>query len=175
MISYLVIFLISLGFNLIPFLGPSSVAYAGVIAADFPSLNFFILGLDIALGASLAKLILLLLSSRVYNRFNEDRKLKIQSYASKLGKRGFVLVFLAATVIPDDPVIFSLGLFKYNPVKFFIVFFIGRTILTISSAYLGHYLGHGLLSVLSEWQLATLSAIILAIVLIIFLIREPKK
>jgi len=174
MYRYLTIFFISLGFNLIPFLGPSSVAYAGITAADFPSLNFILLGVDIAFGTSIAKLVLLLVSSRIYRLLNEDRKRKVQSYASKIGKAGPALVFLAATVIPDDPVIFSLGLIKYNPVKFFAVFFLGRSLITVSSACLGHCIGHGLLSVLSEWELAALSAVVLVIILIVFLRRDAK-
>ncbi len=174
MYSYLVIFLISLGFNIIPFLGPSSVAYAGVAAADFQSLNYILLGVDIALGASMGKLILLLASSRLYNLLNEDRRKRVQGYAARLGNGGSVLVFLASTVIPDDPVIFALGLLKYDPCKFFIVFFLGKSLLTVSSAYLGHLLGHGLLSVLSEWQLAVVSAAVLIIVVFVFLRPEAK-
>jgi uncharacterized membrane protein YdjX (TVP38/TMEM64 family) len=174
MYGYFVIFLISLGFNVIPFLGPSSVAYAGVAAADFQSLNYVLLGVDIALGASIGKLFLLLASSRLYKLLNEDRRNKVQGYAARLGNGGSVLVFLASTVIPDDPIIFALGLLKYNPYKFFVVFFLGRSLLTVSSAYLGHFLGHGLLSVLSEWQLAAVSAAVLVIVVFMFLRRETK-
>jgi uncharacterized membrane protein YdjX (TVP38/TMEM64 family) len=174
MLSYFTIFLITLGFNLIPFLGPSSIAYAGITAADFQSMNYFLLGIDIALATSISKLILLLASSRLYRLLSEDRKRKIQSYANKLGNGGSVLVFLASTIIPDDPVIFSLGLLKYNPYKFFIVFFFGRSLITVSSAYLGHFLGHGLLSVLSPWELAALSAVVLVIIIIIFLRQTAK-
>ena len=175
MYSYFVIFLISLGFNLIPFLGPSNVAYASVTAADFQSLNYVFVGLIIALGASISKLILLLASSRLYMLLNEQRRGRVQGYAAKLGKGSSVLVFLASTVIPDDPVIFSLGLMKYNPYKFFVVFFLGRSLLTISSAYLGHFLGHGLLAVLSEWQLAALSAVVLIIIVFLFLSQKAKN
>ena len=174
MYRYFVIFLISLGFNLIPFLGPSNIAYASVTTADFQALNYVLVGLIIALGSSISKLILLLASSRLYMRLNEERRSKVQEYAAKLGNGSSVLVFLSSTVIPDDPVIFSLGLMKYNPYKFFVVFFIGRALLTISSAYLGHFLGHGLLAVLSEWQLAALSAAVLVIIIFVLLRQKAK-
>lgn len=174
MYSYLLIFLISLGFNLIPFLGPSSVAYAGITAADFQSLNYVLVGLIIALGASIGKLVLLLASSKLYKLLNEERRNKLKAYSAKLGRGSSVLVFLASTVIPDDPIIFALGMLKYSPYKFFIVFFMGRSILLVSSAYLGHFLGHGLLLVLSTSQLAAISVVVLIIVVIIFL-RKDKK
>ena len=174
MYNYFFIFLISLGFNIIPFLGPSSVAYAGVTAADSQSLNYILVGLIIALGSSLGKLILLLASSRLYTLLNEEKRSKVQGYAAKVGNGSSLLVFLASTVIPDDPVIFALGLLRYNPYKFFIVFFLGRSLLTVSSAYFGHVLGHGLLSVLSEWQLAAFSVVVLIIIVFIFLRREAK-
>jgi uncharacterized membrane protein YdjX (TVP38/TMEM64 family) len=174
MYSYLSIFFITLGFNLIPFLGPSNLAYAGITAADLQSLNYFVLGVDIALASSISKVILLMASSRLYKLLNEKRQSMVQSYAVRLGKGGSVLVFLASTVIPDDPVIFSLGLLKYSPVKFFTVFFLGRSILTVTSAYLGHSLGHGLLSIFTPWQLAAVSVIILVIIVYVFLKQEHK-
>jgi uncharacterized membrane protein YdjX (TVP38/TMEM64 family) len=58
------------------------------------------------------------------------------------------MLFVAATTpIPDDPVVIPLGLTKYSPYKFFIAYFTGKLIITISGAFIGAWTGQ----ILSEW------------------------
>jgi membrane protein DedA with SNARE-associated domain len=47
------------------------------------------------------------------------------------------LFIVAASPLPDEPVIIPLGLIKYNPAKFFAVYFLGKLSITIIGAYLG--------------------------------------
>lgn len=45
------------------------------------------------------------------------------------------LFAVAATPLPDEPVVIPLGLLKYNPIKFFLAFFAGKLSITIAGAY----------------------------------------
>lgn len=139
-LGYAGVFLLSLAINLIPFAGPSNLIIAGVAAMNVPSANFVIIGLMVALGASLAKLLHFYAAFFTGRMLKDSQRQKLNGYAKKVGRIGPLLLFLAAaTFVPDDPVVIPLGLMRYNPFKFFAVFFVGKAAITILGAYLGLY------------------------------------
>jgi uncharacterized membrane protein YdjX (TVP38/TMEM64 family) len=69
----------------------------------------------------------------------------------KIKRRAFLLIFVvAATPIPDEPVVIPLGLMKYNPAKFFVFFFLGKLSIIIVGAYLRNWSEGALSSVISR-------------------------
>jgi uncharacterized membrane protein YdjX (TVP38/TMEM64 family) len=95
-------------------------------------------GLLVALGSSTAKIIHFSIAFFTSRILSDSQRQKLNNYTKKAGKIGPLLIFLsAATPVPDDPVVISLGLMKYNPVKFFIIYFLGKATITVSGAYLG--------------------------------------
>ena len=154
-------FLLSFAFNLIPFVGPSNIVIAGIIALNMPSASFWPIGLSVALGSSAAKMIhfyAAFLSSRV---LKEDQKLRLSRYTKKVGNMGALLVFLAAaTPIPDEPIVIPLGLMKYSPWKFLGTYFVGKCAVTIPGAYLGQSAGLSLIDAIGNVNVVIVSAII---------------
>ena len=110
---------------------------AGAIAFLLPAINPFLVGLSVALAASIAKTghyyIASYLGSKARNRTE-----KLQSYGKKLGRWGALAAFVAAaTPIPDDPIVIPLGLARYSPIKFFLAYLLGKALISIGGAYLG--------------------------------------
>ena len=136
--GYAGVFLFALVVNLIPFVGPSNLFIAGVAAISIPGANFLTVGLLVALGSSTAKMIHFSIAFFTSRILNDSQRQKLNNFSKKAGKIGPLLIFLsAATPVPDDPVVIPLGLMKYNPVKFFIIYFLGKATITVSGAYLG--------------------------------------
>jgi membrane protein YqaA with SNARE-associated domain len=158
----------SLGFNLIPFAGPSNLFIASnvalVLGVSDPAILVAI-GFSVALGAALAKSVHYLITFFISGRLNERQRRRLDSEAMKVKKWGFLLLFAAAaTPIPDEPVVIPLGLMKYNPAKFFIVFFLGKLSITVVGAFLGAWTK----STFSEW-LSPEATIALSIILTVII------
>ena len=185
------IFVWSFGWNLVPFAGPSNILIAGGAAfkpnADFTSV--LIIGITVALGATIAKGIhygailfikwhlnkkrhttlsskrLLPLKKLLMQFLNKERRAILEANTAKIKKRAFLSLYLtAATPIPDEPIVFTLGLMKYSITKFFTAFFLGKLSITVMGAFAGSKMGN----VASEW-LSTEMMDIVSIVLTIAL------
>jgi membrane protein DedA with SNARE-associated domain len=140
-IEFIIIFLTGFGVNLIPFAGPSNLLIASTAAiglgnADVSTL--VIIGLIIALGAAFAKGIHYMVTFFVSGHLSQKRQARLNADANKIRKWAFALLFLvAASPLPDEPVVIPLGLMKYSPGKFFLAYFLGKLTIAIAGAFIG--------------------------------------
>ena len=154
-------FLLSFALNLIPFAGPSNIVIAGIIALNMPSSSFWLIGLSVALGSSLAKMIHFSAAFLASKILKEDQKLRLARYGKKAGKIGALIIFLAAaTPIPDEPIVIPLGLMEYNLWKFAGIYFLGKCAITIPGAYLGHSAGLSMIDAIGNINVIIISAIV---------------
>jgi membrane protein DedA with SNARE-associated domain len=173
-IELFIVLLSSFGFNLIPFAGPSNLFIASESAlisgvTDPPTL--VVIGFLVAIGASAAKSVHYMVTFFVSQHLSEKRQKKLDADAQKIKKWAFLLLFAAAaTPIPDEPVVIPLGLMKYNPLKFFSAFFLGKLSITVIGAFLGAFAGETFSEFLSP-ELTIVISIILTIVITIVLLK----
>jgi membrane protein YqaA with SNARE-associated domain len=163
----------SFGLNLIPFAGPSNMFIASNAALLLGNSDPTILatvGILVALGAALAKSIHYLVTFFVSKHLSEKQRKRLDADALKVKKWAALLLFAAAaTPIPDEPVVIPLGLMKYNPAKFFSVYFLGKLSITVVGAFLGAWTG----SRFSEWltpeETIALSIILTVVITVLML------
>lgn len=123
--------------NLMPFTGPSNL-FIALWAAMLVDADPVTIGLLVALGAALAKFIHYLVTFFIGRLANKKWKEKIGEKGKRLKHWAPLALFVvAASPLPDEPVVVPLGLVKYNPAKFFIVYFLGKLLIAIAGAYLG--------------------------------------
>ena len=135
--GYLGVFAVSLAVNLLPFTSPSNLVLAGAVAFMFPTMNPVVLGLTVAVAASIAKTAHYYVASYVGGK-TANRGAKLQYYGKRLGRWGALAAFVAATTpIPDDPVVIPLGMTGYSPIRFFVSYLTGKAIISVAGAYLG--------------------------------------
>lgn len=173
-IECVVVFIVSFGFNLIPFAGPSnmiiaSTAAVGLGSTDFAS--FLVIGVIVALGATLAKGIHYGTTFFISSHLNEKRRAKLDSDAIKIKKWAFLLLyFAAATPIPDEPIVITLGLMKYSVTKFFTAYFLGK----LSIGVMGAFLGNKVSNTFSDWispEMMVVMSIALTVVITVILFK----
>ncbi len=173
-IEILLVFATAFGFGLIPFAGPSTMFIASnavVIlgATDAPTL--VIVGFLVAVGSALAKSIHYLTTFCISKHLSQQRQQRLNADAKVINRWAFLLLFAAATTpIPDDPIVIPLGLTKYNPYKFFVAYFLGKLIITITGAFLGSWTGQRI----AEWltpQGTIAVSIVLTIIITIILLK----
>lgn len=170
LIELLTILATSFALNLIPFAGPSNLLIASNAAllgtADPVSIGFLV-----AVGAATAKFIHYLVTFFISEHIGEQRRKRLDAVAPRLRRWGFVALFIvAATPIPDEPVVVPLGLLKYNPAKFFLAYFAGKLSITTAGAYLGR-LGEDLLSSIISQEVLVVVSIVLTIALTVILLK----
>ena len=166
-IDLFVVFLTSIGFNLIPFAGPSNlfIASNAALILDCDAATLVLLGFLIALGAALAKSVHYLVTFFVSKHLSEERRQRLDAEGVKIKRWAFLLLYgAAATPIPDEPVVIPLGLMKYSPPKFFVAYFLGKLTITVAGAFLGAWTR----GAFSEWVDPTVM-IVLSIVLTIII------
>lgn len=135
--GYLGVFVVSLAVNLLPFTSPSNMILAGAVAFLVPAMNPILVGLAVAVAASIAKTAHYYVASYVGAKTGSKSD-KLGSYGRRLGRWGALAAFVvAATPIPDDPVVIPLGMTRYPPAKFFIAYLLGKTLVSVAGAYLG--------------------------------------
>jgi membrane protein DedA with SNARE-associated domain len=175
----LIIFLTSFGFNLIPFAGPSNLFIASnfaiILGVNDPAMLIAI-GFLVALGAALAKSIHYLVTFFVGKHLSETTQRRLDADAVKIRRWAAPLLFLAAvTPVPDEPVVIPLGLMKYSPTKFFLIFFMGKLIIGVSGAFLGAWAGNTVSEWLSPGATIALSISLTIAVTIILLKVDMRK
>jgi membrane protein DedA with SNARE-associated domain len=169
--GYAGIFVAAFLLNLLPFSSPSNLVISGAIAALFPQTNPLLVGLAVATAASLAKIIHYFAGSLVARFGKPEAKGRLQRYGVKLGSWGAVGAFIvAATPIPDDPVVIPLGMMKYGAVKFFVPYFLGKVTLTTAGAYLARYSAVTITELFGAPEYLVLGAV-LSIVVVVVLVR----
>ena len=172
-IEFVIIFLTSFGFNLIPFAGPSnlfiaSTAAIGMVNADATSL--LMIGFLVALAAALAKGIHYMVTFFVSKHLSEKRRQRLDADKAKVRRWAFLLLFIAAaSPIPDEPIVIPLGLMKYSPAKFFTAYFLGKISITIAGAFLGNLTGNFFSAWLSPELMVVISIALTVVVTIILL------
>jgi uncharacterized membrane protein YdjX (TVP38/TMEM64 family) len=174
LIELLVVLLSSFGFNLIPFAGPSNLLIASnfalILGVTDPA-ALVAIGFLVALGAALAKSIHYLVTFFISKHLSEKQRRRLDAEALKVKRWAFLLLFVAAaTPIPDEPVVIPLGLLKYNPVKFFSAFFLGKLSITVVGAFLGSWTKSAFSEWLSPEAMIALS-IVLTIVITVILLK----
>jgi uncharacterized membrane protein YdjX (TVP38/TMEM64 family) len=178
MIELIVIFLTSLGFNLIPFAGPSNLLIASnaVILIEADVWTLLAIGFLVATGAAVAKSVHYLITFFVSQHLSEERKQKLDEQAAKVKRWAFLLLYVAAaTPIPDEPVVIPLGLLKYSPTKFFTAFFLGKLTITIAGAFLGAWTKSTFLEWLNPEVMIVLSIVLTIIITVILLKVDMGK
>ena len=172
-IELLIIFLGSFGINLIPFVGPSnlliaSTAAVGIVGADPATL--LLVGVLVALGSALAKGIHYMITFFISGHLSEKRQKRLDADAVKVKRWAFLMLFAAAaTPIPDEPIVYPLGLMKYSPVKFFVAFLLGKLSITIVGAFLGSWTEGAFSGILSQSTMIILSIVLTIVVTVVLL------
>lgn len=170
LIELLTILFTSFTLNLIPFASPSNLFIASN-AALFSSADPVSIGFLVAFGSACAKLIHYTITFFLGTHIGEQRRKRLDAVAPRLRRWGFVALFVvAATPLPDEPVVIPLGLLKYNPVKFYVAYFAGKLSITIVGAYLGRLSQNLLSSIISQEALMIVS-IVLTIAITIILLK----
>jgi membrane protein DedA with SNARE-associated domain len=165
-IELFIVFLTSLGLNMIPFAGPSNLfiaSNAALMVSSADSATLVAIGFLVAIGAALAKSIHYLVTFFIRGHLSQSWQKRLDADAAKVKRWAFLLLYVAAaTPIPDEPVVIPLGLMKYSISKFFTAFFLGKLSITIIGAFLGVWTK----SALSEW-LSPEATIVLSVILTI--------
>ena len=182
-IELLDVLLVSFGINMIPFASPSNllVASSAAVLVDSDPLS---IGTVVALGATSAKLIHYTISFFVGKHVGEKRRKRLEAAAAKTRRWTALAVFIAAvTPIPDDPVVIPLGLMKYNPARFAVFYFAGKTLVTVIGAFFGGfgeqllsgYVSQMVLAIISIAMTITITVVLLKIDLLQMAERMLKK
>jgi membrane protein DedA with SNARE-associated domain len=173
-IDFIIIFFTAFGFNLIPFAGPSNLLVASTAAIGLGTtdpVTLVFIGITVAIASALAKGIHYMVTFFVSGRLSEKRRQRLDADAVKVRRWAFPLLFIvAATPVPDEPVVIPLGLMKYSPAKFFTAYFLGKVAITIPGAFLGYEATELFSGVLSTDAMVVIS-IILTIVITIILFK----
>jgi membrane protein YqaA with SNARE-associated domain len=138
---FLLLFVSAFAFNLIPFAGPSNLLIASTAAIGMGNIDastLVIIGVIIALGATVAKGIHYMVTFFVSEHLSQKRQERLNMDAKVIRRWAFPLLFLvAATPLPDEPIVIPLGLMKYSPVKFFSAYFLGKLTIAVAGAFIG--------------------------------------
>jgi len=173
-IELIIIFLTGFGFNLIPFAGPSNLLIASTAAIGLGNadvLTLVLIGVLIALGAALAKGIHYMVTFFVSGHLSQKRQARLDADAAKIKRWAMPLLFLvAATPLPDEPIVIPLGLMKYSPSKFFLSYFLGKLTIAIAGAFIGQEANNLFSGWLSPEVMVAIS-IILTIVITLILLK----
>jgi membrane protein DedA with SNARE-associated domain len=166
-IDFLIVFAVSIGFNLIPFAGPSNLLIASNAALTMSqpdTATLLLIGVIVALASALAKGVHYMVTFFVSGHLGEKRRQKLDTDAAKIKRFAFALLFIvAATPVPDEPVVIPLGLMKYSPVKFFGAYFLGKLTIAVAGAFLGNFAG----DILSAWFTPTQTLILSIVVSVV--------
>jgi membrane protein DedA with SNARE-associated domain len=172
-IELIIIFLTGFGFNLIPFAGPSNLLIASTAAiglGNVDALTLVLIGVFIALGAALAKGIHYMVTFFVSGHLSQKRQARLDADAIKIKRWAMPLLFLvAATPLPDEPIVIPLGLMKYSPSKFFLSYFLGKLTIAIAGAFIGQEASTLFSGWLSPEVMVTISIILTVVITIILL------
>ena len=124
-LGYLGLFIACFLINMIPFLSPSNMVLAGAAALILFNLNWVIIGVIVAIAATLAKLIHYFIVRGSRAVLSDERIESLEEERGRVEKWGALALFIAAaSPVPDDPLIVYVGLTKYNVVKFLVAYFV---------------------------------------------------
>jgi membrane protein DedA with SNARE-associated domain len=177
--TYVLLFAVAFGLNLIPFAGPSNLLIASSAAIGFVNPSFaelLFIGFIIAIAAALAKGIHYMITFFVSGHLSEKRQARLDADGVKVKRWAFALLFIAAaSPIPDEPVVIPLGLMKYSPAKFFSAYFLGKIAITIPGAILGNFAGDIFSAYLSPVFMVIISIVLTVVVTVILIKVDVSK
>ena len=158
---------------MIPFAGPSNLLIASTAAISLGNVDaatLVLIGVFIAFGAALAKGIHYMVSFFVSGHLSQKRQARLDADAAKIRRWAMPLLYLvAATPLPDEPVVIPLGLMKYSPVKFFLSYFLGKLTIAIAGAFIGQEASNLFSGWLSPEIMVAISIILTVVITIILL------
>ncbi len=176
---YILLFFTALGFNLIPFAGPSNLLIASTAAIAFVNsdpLTLVAIGLIIAIAAALAKGVHYMITFFVSGHLSEKRRQRLDTDAAKVKKWAFALLFIAAaTPVPDEPIVIPLGLMKYSPAKFFTAYFLGKLSITVAGAFIGQEASNLFSGWLSPEAMIVISIVLTIMITVVLLKVDVSK
>ncbi|MHA1480234.1 MAG: VTT domain-containing protein [Candidatus Thorarchaeota archaeon] len=141
-LGYLGLFIACFLINMIPFFSPSNMVLAGAAALILFDLNWVIIGVIVAIAATLAKLIHYFIVRGSRAVLSDERIESLEDERGRVEKWGALALFIAAaSPVPDDPLIVYVGLTKYNVVKFLVAYFVGKVAVTLAGAFIGNTIG----------------------------------
>ncbi|MEM3596621.1 MAG: VTT domain-containing protein [Candidatus Bathyarchaeia archaeon] len=156
--------------NIIPFTGPSNMLIAANMAL-LVNADPFTTGFLVASGSALAKSIHYAVTFFVSGFVDEERRKRLDAAGTKIKNWAFLALFIvAASPLPDEPIIIPLGILKYNPVKFFVPYFIGKLLISVIGAYLGNTVQEQLAPFVSQ-EVLVIASIIFTVVVTILLLK----
>jgi uncharacterized membrane protein YdjX (TVP38/TMEM64 family) len=174
LIEFIIVLIVSLGVNLIPFAGPSNLlipTWFAPILVDADVSTKVTVGLLVAFGAALAKGSHYMITFFISGRLSQKRRQRLDADAQKAKRWAFPLLFIAAaSPIPDEPIVIPLGLMKYSPAKFFTAYFLGKLTIAVAGAFLGGFAVDAFSSWLSP-ELMIVISIVLTVVITIILLK----
>ena len=176
MLEILGILLTSFLLNIIPFAGPSNLFIASTIAIKTMNIDPLTIGLFVASGSAAAKFIYYLVMFFAGKYIGENRRKRLDAASPKLKKWAPLALFVvAATPLPDEPVIIPLGLIRYSPSRLFLAYFSGKLVICVLGAYLGRFTHEVLTSMIDENVLMIISIVLTIIITIILLKVDVGK
>ena len=166
----LVVFLVSIIGNMIPFFPVPYLLFVITIASGFPGLGLFQIAAVSALGASMGKFVSYGVGYGA-RRALSGRAARFDSFRKLVGGSSFLLALVfAALPLPDDIVFVPLGIIKYSPVKTFVALYSGKFVLTILITYAARSSQGGLEDLLGGGlYVSILSAVIVVLVAILLM------
>ena len=170
------ILLTSFLLNIIPFAGPSNLFIASNIAIKMTSVDPLTIGLFVAIGSASAKFIHYMVMFFAGKHIGAKRRERLDAAGPRLKKWAFLALFVvAASLLPDEPVIIPLGLIRYNPGKLFLAYFSGKLLIGVIGAYLGIFTHEVFTSIIDENALIIVSIVLTVIMTIILLKVDVAK
>jgi len=167
----LVVFLVSIIGNMIPFFPVPYLLFVITIATGFPGLGIFQIAAVSALGASIGKFVSYGLGYGA-RRALGGSKARFDSFRKLLGGSSFLLALVfAALPLPDDIVFVPLGIIRYSPVKTFIALYSGKFFLTILITYVARSSQGGLEDLLGGGLYVSILSAVIVILLAVLLMR----
>jgi membrane protein YqaA with SNARE-associated domain len=157
-------------------MSPSNLIIAGVAAMAVPQSSPLFIGIFVAFSAALAKLLHFYLAFFTTTFLSKERKQRLVTYGRKMKFAGPILLLLAAvSPIPDDPVVIPLGLMRYNPLKFFGIYFFGKVIITVIGAYMGSFVSISLMDIIGGTNLLIISVVSTIVITYVMMKVDLKK
>jgi membrane protein YqaA with SNARE-associated domain len=181
LIQAIIVFVLAFGINVVPFFGPSNVFIAAIAAVDLKNstfLSILIIGVVVALGATIARIIQYKATPLISKHLSEKQRTHLEHNATHIYNRAFFVTCLtAASPVPEEVVIVSLSSMKYNIVKFSIAYFLGKMVITTIGAFAGNTLGNTMGNIVGNaypsWfipvSMTIMSTIVAIIIMVIFL------
>ena len=167
----LVVFLVSIIGNMIPFFPVPYLLFVITIATGFPGLGLFQIAAVSALGASIGKFVSYGLGYGARRALSGSRA-RFDSFRKLLGGSSFLLALVfAALPLPDDIVFVPLGIIRYSPVRTFIALYSGKFFLTILITYVARSSQGSLEGLLGGGVYVSILSAVIVILVAIFLMR----